>query len=127
MLPKNALRVERMKQLKIYAAETHPHVAQFPLQLTAASPLEAYVRIYCVCRPNISSFYLLLAFFVFLRALFCRTSRFTLRYLVFLFFAQSTQEAIRLFYQGVDSLSDAGCAKGCRLIIPLRVCRAQWF
>jgi hypothetical protein len=48
MLPKNALRVERMKQLKIYTAETHPHVAQFPLQLTAASPIEAYVSFPCV-------------------------------------------------------------------------------
>ena len=75
MLPKNALRVERMKQLKIYAAETHPHVAQFPLQLTAASPIEAYVSFpriyifiyicntpYILCAAGVASGVLILPF-----------------------------------------------------------------
>ena len=33
MLPKNMLRKERLRKLKIYATEQHPHLSQFPLQL----------------------------------------------------------------------------------------------
>lgn len=34
MLPKNALREERLKKLRIYVDEQHPHTSQFPSLLT---------------------------------------------------------------------------------------------
>jgi hypothetical protein len=40
MLPKNALREERLKKLKIYNAEEHPHMAQFPAALSVPPKAE---------------------------------------------------------------------------------------